>query len=64
MHAERLREKEERPRAPPGPNQEDESEQDYNKYRQIWDMKWSKQYGSFEDTSEHFSFVSSLFYLF
>ncbi|XP_037440533.1 uncharacterized protein LOC119308505 [Triticum dicoccoides] len=51
MHAERLREKEERPRAPPGPNQEDESEQDYNKYRQIWDMKWSKQYGSFEDTT-------------
>ncbi|VAI16121.1 unnamed protein product [Triticum turgidum subsp. durum] len=51
MHAERLREKEERPPAPPGPNQEDESEQDYNKYRQIWDMKWSKQYGSFEHTT-------------
>ncbi|KAM3256618.1 hypothetical protein ACQJBY_049196 [Aegilops geniculata] len=48
MHAERLREKEERP---PGPSQEDESEQDYNKYRQIWDMKWSKQYGSFEDNT-------------
>ena len=47
------------PPPPSDPIQEDRSELDYSEYRRNWDVKWSSQYGSFEDTSK--CLISSVF---